>query len=213
MARKGYPFSKRDVNFGANLIASLFAIPISLTLTSLFQPIKSNKRGGNTIYFFKPRPFNFKHYKNDFHSLGVVRVCFPILGMLVGLLDCWLFPLMLYYLFFTVFDFIFYFGIQSPFSFMYDIEHILIFESDQIAKQKVECRYLMRFSAIISTVLFVLYWYPIIYYFAGLWDGGITVGLNITFIVITQTLRGFFTFRCYLADKVIDASFAKNQSI
>ena len=91
MTRKGYPFSKKDSNFGLNIIASLFAIPIASFFSILSQPINTSSDGGFSRDL-KPRVFDFQEEKKVYRILGIVRLILPIIGILIELLDWWIFP-------------------------------------------------------------------------------------------------------------------------
>lgn len=205
MTRKGYPFSKRDSNFGLNIIASLFAIPIASFFSILSQPINTSSDGGFSRDL-KPRVFDFQEEKKVYRILGIVRLILPIIGMLIELLDWWIFSLMPYYIFFSIFDFL-----LSPSNFRHNVEHLYIFDKKRLTEHKAECDNLLELNIRLSIISCILYWYPILYYLLNVWDGGLTVRFNIVIVVLMQVVRGLLLYKLFYDRKHLYGALYKNQ--
>jgi len=208
MARKEYPFSKRDMDYGTKLLSSLITAPIAAGISTL------KTSGHSTNEYQPPKPYVYepKGNKIGIWILGILAMACPFAGVLTYAFAFW--NMMLSYILFSVVEAIicaYFLTIEEK------ITTLFIFNKETLQAQLAGCKYLTKFGICLSILLFVLNLYPVICllvhhnsWFA--WDGGEVPDINFLIILLFQLYRGFVIKATCSAKKNLGMLVEKNPS-
>lgn len=219
MARKGYPFSSRDVRYGTNLISSLFAVPISAVASSLL----SSSGGGNYDNPYKFELFKDKYLRLKYILYSICAILCPIAGMITfTFVDWWMFCSILL---FSILGIVF---LIPSTSFVEKVKRYYIYDKETYPVQVGKCKSLLKMLIGFNIVYLILTTYPfismILYAFFGVcedingiylsfWDGGPFPLLMIFFVLFICLLSFMPLHDAYKAFKHFDEYIAENPSI
>lgn len=207
MARKNYPFNERDSKRGMKLISSLFSIPISLGISSLFSSGKGEADIPNFYDdFYEYKAFNEKYKITYYATLGL----FSILCTAIGFILYSVFKAEMFYAIFLAF--ISALLLIPSYRFQKKVSTYYIFDKDNLDTELLICKSVFRLTTICNLVVAILNFHPIankimyaiygsriviergdIVKYYKLWDGGsLNLYLFFSIYVFIMSLIPFF---------------------